>query len=178
MKSYSIEEHKHRLAAWAAATAARQGCRFKVEVGRNIIEQAKLNLLLSSPENLPLPESTDACHREWRERVIVAAETHDLIFTHGVAAKLINCYLKTAFVCGGFHEHLRVKVLHPPIDRLLLGELARKNIGGFSNHWALAKQKGWSNFDSDMYELVISLIKKAMGDEPLWKIEEHWKGNQ
>jgi len=176
--SYTIFDHKHRFASWTAATAARQGCRFKVETGRSIIEQSGLNLLLSSPDNLPLPEDIDNAHREWRESVIQVASTLNLIFSHGVAAKLINIYLKTAFVCGGFHEDVRVKALHPPIDRLLLGELARKNVGGISKHWDSAQKIGWSNYDSDTYELVIGLIRRIMGDDHLWKIEEYWQGNQ
>jgi hypothetical protein len=36
---YSIEEHRHRFAVWAAGRAATvNGCRFKVEQGKEIIE--------------------------------------------------------------------------------------------------------------------------------------------
>ncbi len=87
--------------------------------------------------------------------------------THGVAAKLINVYLKAIFVCGGHHDHQRVRVLHPPIDRLLLRNLGWNNIGP------------WSHFESNTYEEVIDCIRKKIGTgQPVWKIEEYWPGFQ
>ncbi len=69
--SYSIEEHKHRFAAWAAGRAATvTGCRFKVEDGKKIIESSGLMEVAKSIENLPIPSKFDSSHREWRERVI------------------------------------------------------------------------------------------------------------
>ena len=97
---YTIEEHKHRFAAWAAGRAASvNGCRFSVEQAKTILETAGMNQLLANPSNLPLPQDTDKSHREWRKEVTVAADKYGLNFTHGVAAKLINIYLKSGFVC-------------------------------------------------------------------------------
>ena len=62
----------------------------------------------------------DEEHRRWRAVVKKAAKFEGLNFTHGVAAKLINVYLKSRFVCGGHHAHKRVHNLHPPIDAILL----------------------------------------------------------
>ncbi|MBE0440175.1 MAG: hypothetical protein IBX57_10550 [Gammaproteobacteria bacterium] len=46
---YSIEEHKHRFAAWAAARAANvNGCRFTVEQGKDILEKASMNSVAKS----------------------------------------------------------------------------------------------------------------------------------
>ena len=120
---YTIEEHKHRFAAWAASRAASvKGCRFSVEQGKAILERVQLNRLLPSPDNLPAPKSFDEVHREWRNQVISAAQELGLEFTHGVAAKLINVYFKAAFVCGGYHNHVRVKAIHPPITWLGRGD--------------------------------------------------------
>jgi len=50
---YSIDEHKHRFAAWAAGRAASViGCRFPVEEGKAILEKAEMNRLICSPDNL------------------------------------------------------------------------------------------------------------------------------
>ena len=47
--SYSIEEHKHRFAAWAAVRAANvNGCRFTVEQGKDILEKAGMNRVAKS----------------------------------------------------------------------------------------------------------------------------------
>jgi hypothetical protein len=177
---YHIDLHKHRLAGWAAATAASSSilCRFKVEQGVRILETCGFKSFVQ-PKQLPPPDKLDVRHRLWRLALIDSAENAGLIFTHGVAAKLINCYLKVRFLCGGFHEDPRVQTLHPPIDEQLLKELAKQDFGGFGKEWRQFRQARWSKFDSDTYQSVIDTIRASLKPgEPLWLIEEHWKGYQ
>lgn len=179
--TYSIEIHKHRFAAWAAGRAASASslCRFEVEVAKNIIETVGLNIIAQSIDYLPNPEDFDVKHREWREAVIKSAESYQLRFTHGVAAKLINCYLKSVFVCGGSENHEKVKAIHPPIDSLLLNELYRINLGGKKHEWNKAKNAKWSKFNNSEYEEVILAIKGVIPvGEGLWTIEQYWQGYQ
>jgi len=134
--SYTIEDHKHRLAAWSASRAASVfGCRFSVEDGVGILKAAGFNVSFSAPTQLPACKHADSYHREWREKVIAEAEKRELCFTHGVAAKLINCYLKVRFVCGGHESHPRVASLHPPIDKLLLTSLATSTDPDIRQRW-------------------------------------------
>jgi hypothetical protein len=171
---YDIYEHKHRFAAWAAARAAASSpnCRFSVEKGRKLLEAIGFRNLIRNLDNLPNPRMFDKRHRAWRKRILLLArkkgtKTEVLGMTHGVAAKLINVYLKAIFVCSGHHDEQRVRVLHPPIDRLLLGNLGWRKIGS------------WSKFDSETYERVIDCMRERIGrGESLWKIEEHWQGFQ
>jgi hypothetical protein len=177
---YSILEHKHRFSAWAAGRATTvKGCRFSVEQSRAILESSRLKQLLLDPGQLPDPLNVDFTHREWRTTVIAAAMAEGLEFTHGVAAKLINIYLKAVFVCGGHHADRRVQALHPPIDSLLLDELYDKDAGGLRREWGKARATRWSNFTSEQYEAVIANIRAALGpDVPLWEIEQYWRGYQ
>ena len=177
---YSIHEHKHRFSTWAAGRAATvNGCRFSVEQAKAVLENANLKPLLAGPEQLPDPSRIDARHREWRKAVIAAANDQGLNFTHGVAAKLINIYLKAGFVCAGYDTDLRVRALHPPIDSLLLDELYRRNVGGLRAEWSRARTTRWSKFSSDDYERVIASIRMALGkDAALWQIEQYWRGYQ
>lgn len=177
---YSIHEHKHRFSAWAAGRAANvNGCRFSVEQARTILEGANLKQLLAGPEQLPDPLKIDDTHREWRKAVIGTAKIQGLDFTHGVAAKLINIYLKAGFVCGGHDTDPRVQALHPPIDGLLLEELYHRDVGGLRHEWNKARATRWSNFTSDQYENVILSIRKALGrNVPLWEVEQYWRGYQ
>lgn len=176
---YTIDEHKHRFSAWAASRAASvKGCRFSVEQGKTVLEVTGMQNLISDPNNLPLPEGMDNAHRKWRHEIIDAAASEDLTFTHGIAAKLINVYLKAAFVCGGHHNHERVRAIHPPIDSLLLDELYAKNIGGKRALWNEARRIRFSNFDSDQYEKVIRAIREAMHGAALWEVERYWPGYQ
>ena len=178
---YGIEIHQHRFAAWAACRAASVvNCRFGVEQGRAILEACGFTESFCRPEQLPQPEprAVDEAHRQWRAAVMRAATSRGLRFTDGVAAKLLNIYLKSRFVCGGHHAHARVTALHPPIDSVLLSGLANANVGGHRKEWKQAARTRWSKFGSDDYEQVIALIRQSLNGAPLWKIEEHWRGNQ
>jgi len=176
---YSIAEHKHRYAAWAASRAAStQKCRFKVQQGKGILEEIGLFSLKGDPNSLPFPTEVDGKHREWRNAAISAAEALRLDgFSHGVAAKLINVYLKSVFVCAGHEEHLRVAALHPPIDRLLLDSL-QMTASNQSAEWAAARRIGWTQLSSDQYESLVKTIRLVCADNPLWQIESHWRGYQ
>ena len=177
--SYSIEEHKHRYASWAASRASSiKGCRFTVLQGKILLEHLHMESLVNSPDRLPVPSMIDAEHKEWRLSIILKATEMGLPFTHGVAAKLINMYLKTVFICGGYDTHDNVAALHPPIDAVLLKSLRSEEVGGAQEHWRKAEKAKWSKFSSDEYEAVISHIKTHMGRNPLWKIEEYWQGFQ
>lgn len=173
-------EHRHRYAAWAAARAAStKTCRFTVETGKRIIESIGLPSLLAHPDLLPPSDEMDFVHSQWRESAIASAISFGLVgFGHGVAAKLINVYLKGAFVCGGADAHERVIALHPPIDSLLLEELYKNDVGGQRKTWAMAKARRWSKFNAEQYQEVIDSIRISMAGRALWLIEEHWCGHQ
>jgi len=57
-------------------------------------------LLLVDPEQLPSESMMDDSHRAWRTAVVAAAAALDLQLTHGVAAKLVNMYLKAGLVAA------------------------------------------------------------------------------
>lgn len=178
---YSIDVHSHRLAAWQAGTAASASpvCRFRVSIGEKLLREAGLGPELSVPAQLPSRDELDQSHQRWRDVIIAGATREGLGFTHGIAAKLINCYLKARFVCGGHHDNERVQHLHPPIDAVLLKELARWNVGGFKKQWRAFEQYRWSHFDAATYQDVIDHIRLALPEgAPLWTIEEHWVGYQ
>jgi hypothetical protein len=179
-KPYDILEHKHRFAAWAASRAAStKTCRFNVLQGKNILEASGLKELLASPDLLPNPTEIDAKHREWRNAAIASAIAKDLTgFSHGTAAKLINVYLKAAFVCAGHENHASVAALHPPIDSLLLDALYEGEVADLTDKWAAARNARWSKFNSEQYEEVIAAIRAAMPGIALWKIEDWWRGYQ
>lgn len=143
-----------------------------------MLEQSGFTAILATPEDLPTPGDLARAHREWRCQVVAAGAECGYEISHGIAAKLINVYLKVRFVCGGHHAHERVHALHPPIDSLLLESLYKLNVGGLRAEWAAPRAWRWSKFTSENYECVIDLIKHAVGDAPLWSIEEHWVGHR
>lgn len=93
--------------------------------------------------------------------------------------KLINVYLKAAFVCGGRHAHPNVNVLHPPIDSVLLDGLIVKNVGSLGSRWRYYATFRWSTFDSDIYEAAIVDFRAVLPNgQALWASEEFWRGYQ
>ena len=172
--TYDIHEHSHRFAAWAAATGASASptCRFSVEIGRAILEATGFTPLLSNPSNMPSPKAFDRVHRKWRLKVITEAKKRKLKFTHGIAAKLINLYLKTRFTLGGHSNHPRVKAIHPPIDSLLI-----KSVNSTLPRTE-RMPTAWSKFDDETYQGVIAVLRHRNGNKPFWKIEAHWEGHR
>ena len=78
-------------------------------------------------------------------------------------------YLKSIFLNSADLSHARSKVIHPPIDRVLLGGLARTETDITQRRkWNEYKNKGWSNFNSDDYQTVIDDVRAMFADQPLW----------
>lgn len=173
-QAYDLQEHSHRFAAWAAATGASASprCRFSVKTGMAILEAAGFDVGLHTPSELPSPRKLVAVHRKWRLQVIHEARKRKLSFTHGIAAKLINLYLKVRFTLAGHAHHPNVKAMHPPIDSGLL-----KSVNA-----SLPRPKrlrtAWSTFDDDTYRKTIETLRELNGRNALWKIESHWTGHR
>lgn len=179
--AYNINLHVHRLAAWTASTAASsaKGKRFTVAQGVAMLEAVGLHRLVGSTDNLPAPDDVDATHRRWRQSTIEAAAALGLpFFTHGLAAKLINVYLKTVFVNPAYAADPRVMALHPPIDRELLDGLSRSRLGA-AKTWRRLRDAAWSTYGTDTYQQAIDAMRVALpAGQGLWTTEEYWKGHQ
>jgi len=172
---YTIHMHRHAVACWAAGRAAAVvGCRFTVEQARMFLESAGFtDETYQDPRDLPQPDNIDFEHRRWCCQIIKTGAKAGKTITHGVAAKLVNVYLKLRMVCAGFENDTRVAVLHPPIDSVLLGELQKQNVGGFGTQWT---ETAWSKFDYKQYQRIINMIRQAIPGLPMWMIEQCWKG--
>lgn len=182
--AYDIETHKHTFAVWAASRAASvRSCPFTVQYGKALLEGCGFDRDFATPERLPTATHIDKRHRKWRDLMIAYAadsmpSKRGGALTHGVAAKLINCYLKARFVCGGHHAHERVTCLHPPIDGQILRRFSKSIANNRPREAAKLGQARWSALTSDQYEELIKIIRTRCGGEPLWKIEVHWPGYQ
>ena len=172
-KTVSLSYIQHQFAAWAAGTAGRASpkCRFKVSQAREILEALGFGPAYGNPDKLPHPAKFDEKHREWRNQAILEAKKRRIRMSHGVAAKLINVYLKSRFICGGHADHPRVAALHPPIDSILLHALAKADYGNLGPTWRLLARKRWSTFDSGTYEVANGALKAA--GKP-WMAEKFW----
>lgn len=173
-KTYTIHVHTHRFAAWAAASGASASpkCRFRVEDGKAFLEAVGLDVRLCRPSQLPKLSQIDQVHAQWCKRVMAEARKRKLKFTHGIAAKLINLYLKAKFTCGGHADHPNVAALHPPIDSLLLKALNRTLPS------AQRLPTNWSTFDAKAYQEAIATLRLSTAPLPLWTSEALWQGHR
>jgi hypothetical protein len=180
--AYSLHDHKHRFSVWAASTAARQArtkCHFSVEEGKKILESADIEESIQLIPKIKSQDKFDDWHKDMCNRLISKAKNdHIQGFTFGVAAKLLNCYLKSYFI-----DYLdELKFIHPPIDKLLLDKLADKNIGDKKKFWKCKSKIGWSSFEEEDYLEIIKSIKETLHEiddsSGLWKIEYYWVGHQ
>ena len=178
LQPYTIEEHQHRLAVWAAASAAFRGLKGKrVERCADLLNAAGIDANFGVSQSGDDEVTFDKRHLELRESIVAASRLKGSPLTHGRAAKVLNIYFKVRFVCGPDHTDKRIKLIHPPVDRMLLTELAGKDIGGKRKDWTHYRDGGWSKFSSDNYEAVIRILRVAINGEPMWTLERHWSGN-
>jgi len=187
---YSIHEHRFRFAGWCAATAASSSpiCRFKVQTGLEILRLSGVSDQFTDWSDIPSSEAEfDDLHRKTCRKIIKISELphiklsgKEAHFTYGIAAKLLNCYLKPIYLVNAaesFSNKTTVKkqaVIHPPIDRVLLSNCKRKEPEAFRSITKIS----WSTFTEAQYFDVIKSLREFMVDEPFWKIEYFWDGYQ
>ena len=136
------------------------------------MERAGLDAKLSHSKQLPSPALMDKEHLSWLKAAIQEARKVGREFTHGIAAKLINLYLKAKFSCGDYADHPHVAALHPPIDSLLLKAFNRTKLP------TERLPVHWSTFDSQTYRQAIHALRETRNGFPLWTAESMWKGYQ
>lgn len=185
MDSYDLDEHRRRFAGWAAATAARASpkCRFSREQGLQLLKESGLSKTSPAWEHLPEATDFDVRHQHLRIRLCELAPSilgrENSGFGPGVAAKLINVYLKALFLSGASLQTAspalmgKANAIHPPIDRLLLEGLAKNDISARRDFWRQRIRTGWSSFSHEEYEATINEIRHVTGGA-LWKIERYW----
>ncbi len=194
MEEYHPAEHRFRFAAWCAATASRSSrsvCTFSVERGAELLRTSSIRFLALGPQWLPRPDIFDEEHDRWCSEILERgrAEISPDGFSYGIAAKMVNCFTKTLFLNEAIGDSLPgdqsadgvfsqpAAALHPPVDRVLLETLQKRNVGEAGSRWRAFKQKGWSKFDRATYLDVIGLMKEVSGGRPA-QLEAFWIGYQ
>ncbi|MGY4534639.1 hypothetical protein ACVW0Y_003781 [Pseudomonas sp. TE3786] len=199
--AYTIFDHRHRFAAWAAARAYSRGA-----PGHTVKNAARLIDLsgaasVRTANDLPSPEKMSSFLDSLFTRAMEGAQgltyvrerkdrdtgkklksTETLCCSYGRAQKLINIYLKSKLVCAGQETHPSVALLHPPIDSVLINNMKALLSAEPSRYpkalvaFKRAQKLGvaWSDFDKATYESYIDVVKLIQGARPLWGIEWLW----
>jgi hypothetical protein len=166
--NYTLAEHRHRFAAWAAARARQRGFT-STAVLVAALETSGLREFIAARDRWPTTrEAFDKWHIGMCRRLLKKLpETA----TYGRAAKLLAVYIKAQVVCGGHHDTALARHAHPPIDRILLNALAtkrRKELGDLG-------RKAWTTFDEETYRLVLERVRSAAPEgAEAWRVEFYW----
>ncbi|MBC8555716.1 MAG: hypothetical protein H8D23_39390 [Candidatus Brocadiales bacterium] len=177
--SYNLSKHKHLFSAWAASTAASSSkkLRFTIERGITALEHAGFPDDITN-KSVPMEKKKfDEWHKNKCSLIIISLK--DPQCSYGIAAKLINVYLKAFLVCDESTPNALRAIIHPPIDRVLLKGLMQnsKNINdGNYLFWRDAMNGAWSTYSKERYFEVINKIHLLFAEG--WLVEEFWGGHQ
>lgn len=206
IKNYNLDIHKHIVSTWAASRAASQSnFRFKVESGMKLIllgangslvnEQTFINFI-KEIKTFESQEQYDSWHRSTiinmrkkgngLQSLLDKYNKNYEDYSYGIAAKLLNCYLKV-FYLEYFGKDRFADFIHPPIDRLLLLALKKEDpkLFNFENEVFVSvknpKIPVWTKINENEYISIINLINEfvlSRGQKGLWKSEAFWSGHQ
>jgi hypothetical protein len=175
---YTIDEHRHRFALWAAARAAQRGLKggSNAALASALEKCGVVDVVRAPAATWPgAPAAFDAVHEQWCIRVVAELEARGVATSFGRAAKLIAIYLKTVVVAAGFHDSALARTLHPPIDDILLSALASDPTFTKPSR-QLWKQTRWTRLDRNSYaELIRSLRGERLDTPAFWMIERYWR---
>lgn len=207
ISSYNLDFHKHILSKWAASRAASQskGFKFSVELGSKLLLFGKKGSQASDQEfidyikqieNFNSQDDYDSWHHQtilnmtsYTDELKQLLDKHNKSFnnyTYGIAAKILNCYLKVFFL-ESFGNQKFADFIHPPVDAVLLKALRKedKKLFNFKNsiftNIGVLKIPTWTRINENEYKEIIKLMKEFLsikGQNGLWKIESFWIGHQ
>tara|TARA_B100000965_G_C19388722_1_gene667978 strand:- start:98 stop:727 length:630 start_codon:yes stop_codon:yes gene_type:complete len=207
ISSYSLDFHKHTLSKWAACRAASQSKNFKfsVELGSELLILGKKGFQVSNQdfidyikqiENFNSQDDFDSWHHQTITNMTSGSnKVENLLninnkslnnYTYGIAAKILNCYLKVFFL-ESFGNQEFADFIHPPVDAILLKALKKedKKLFNFKNpiftNIGVQKIPTWTRITEDEYKEIIKLMKEfvfSKNQNGLWKIESFWIGHQ
>ncbi len=176
LQFYGIDQHRHRFAVWAAARAAqRRWAKAKVGTLGRALEASGVVEFLDRTNLSDIDEARfDALHLRWCRSVIDFLQNVGLPnVTFGRAAKLIAIYLKAVVVLGPGSETPFARIAHPPIDGILLRNLAASDVD--SEHKREWVRTRWTQFSEEQYYELIEQLRQALGtQEPFWQLERFW----
>lgn len=171
--NYSHFQHRHNFAAWCAARAVQRKFA-KTPVLKEAIEKSGVvEFIKQNEDEIISQEQFDKLHAEWCDAVMRCWENKKVEGrTYGRAAKLIAVYIKSMVVVKNEQSNLS-EVAHPPIDRLILQNIARDKAINHHNrqYW---KAVNWTELDKAQYLRLIGDFREVFCGKPFWHLEQYW----
>ena len=173
--SYDLFQHRHNFSAWAAARAVNP--RFTtVRNLRDALENCGVVRFVKDPKSLEVDAKVfRELHRSWCVSVVdFLQDRHVRNVTFGRAAKLIAVYLKSMIILGSNPTSRLASVAYPPIDSILLRNLARSQSVD-CKRGTRSRAPKWSMLsEAQYYDMVEHLRSFLNPEDPFWVIEQYW----
>lgn len=175
---YDIEDHQHNYAAWCAATAARRGLSGGNPPLIAALAVCDLRAMLDGLQGTwPQTDAQyAAAHQTWCRQImhhVDAAVGKPGACSFGRSAKTVAIYIKTRVIVAGHDATAFAHVAYPPVDRILLQNLARDTRFPpvIRRFW---RATAWTQLDEADYGLVLESLRDVVGREPFWTLERYW----
>ena len=163
---YTFREHKHRYSIWTAARATQRSFTTTSKIS-SVINKTSLRFFVEANEIINQAEF-DNQHKKWCQEIINEFAIIDIPCSYGRAAKIIAIYLKTSFIICSDENSKISKIIHPPIDKILLTSMANK-INGLQN----CKSISWTKLDKEKYWELVKQIRLYVENFD-WHLEKYW----
>lgn len=163
---YSFKEHKHRYSIWTAARAVQRSFTTTSKISF-VINKTSLRFFAESNEIID-QDKFDAQHRNWCQTIIKEFANIDIECSYGRAAKIVAIYLKTSFIICSDENSVMNKIIHPPIDSILLVSLS--DINGLQG----CKNIRWTKLNEEKYWELVAKVRLRLKRFD-WHLESHWK---
>lgn len=149
-----FNEHIHRFAIWTSSRAVQRGFKAKTKAIKVAIEKTELQSLINNKNGI---NDFDSFHKKTCNIII-----KDLNTTYGRAAKIVAIYIKTTVVLRDNGTSPLANKAHPPIDKILLGNLKIKG--------------SWTKLNEEEYFTIINNLRNEYPQykDCFWKIEKYW----
>ncbi|RZJ88065.1 MAG: hypothetical protein EOO20_14560 [Chryseobacterium sp.] len=168
MNNYLFEEHSHNFGVWTAARAVSRNFTSTLYI-KNAIDCSGLKEFVASNKVVD-QECFNNLHKVWANRIIASLNVaHAKGVSYGRAAKVIAIYLKTTVVLVQRGDSEKSRVIHPPVDRILLRALLKK-----FPHFTYLKNVNWTQLDEGSYWVLADKIKVDLKGFN-WQLEYYWK---
>lgn len=174
---YTLGEHRHRFAVWAAARAAQRGLKgaHNVVLAEALESCGVRDVVDAGAASWPTEAAqVDSRHAQWCSRIVDGLQAGGVAASYGRAAKLVAIYLKVTVIGAGFHETPFGRHLHPPIDDILLKALAAEPrfAAQACRRWRATR---WTKLEAVEYAELVRSLRDAGLDVPgFWMVERYW----